>query len=771
MRKALAIDRLAEVRQDAARDKSRILLSGVPAVANRGRVEAILMITAVVLGFWGFQEVTPSESRWQLSQIWSSAFRTLQLLTTQFPNELPVDLPVQLQIARFAMPLFAVWFSVAALLRRYNRPLAAWAASLSRDHVVVIGDSRVPAALARAFRNAGKKVVVIASPPQGNEVSAMESTGARVVFGDARQVSILRRAAVHRASVVVAADDMGPDAIGMATSIAALTRGSRPGDAGDLVLLARLAQRELRPVLSTQIASAVRDSRVNLRLYMRERTIARSLLSRYPTDWGDTPEPRDLHVVIFGCGEMGTELLLQLARVAVPMPGRRCLVTVVDRQAGGLRDQLLAAYPGLTPCVDLAFVEAEVRPSAIMVSEVEKWFEQRMPATAIYVCCGDDRSNLSIAIGLRRASTRRQSLAPPLFLYQRAGYEVVNGLPEIHSNSLDALRIIPFGSIEEEADPFYLVDEEIDILAQLLHEHYLASQRRLGAAYATAAAVPWPELTESYRSATRAEADHVVAKLRLLKWHAVVPDAADAAAAATPVVDPGLLQEMASQEHERWCRERWLSGWVYDPQRNDAEQRHDRLLPYAQLTEQVREFDLTTIRELPDFLEGLGIAVRSDLRLGIWFEGRQSLSSDALTQKTRDAVARRSADQPSRRHLQLVLPLRSPDEQALVAAMSGHVDIGVDIAMIRAPGMSGGDIGPLVARNDARRHIAAADRAVVLTPAYTSERPSEVVSLSALCAICDEVLLICEEVEIGESIIHQVEAGQQRKIELVAIYY
>ena len=111
-----------------------------------------------------------------------------------------------------------------------------------------------------------------------------------------------------------------------------------------------------------------------------------------------------------------------------------------------------------------------------MLSEVEQWFAGRPPATAIYVCCGDDRSNLSIAIGLRRIYALWNTVAPSMFIYQREDYALVNGLSEIHGNGLDTFRIIPFGSIEEEADPFYLVDEEIDILARLLHAQYLAQQ-------------------------------------------------------------------------------------------------------------------------------------------------------------------------------------------------------------------------------------------------------------------------------------------------------
>ena len=44
----------------------------------------------------------------------------------------------------------------------------------------------------------------------------------------------------------------------------------------------RLHHRELSALVATHIAEAMRESRVDLRLYIRERTLARSLLARYP---------------------------------------------------------------------------------------------------------------------------------------------------------------------------------------------------------------------------------------------------------------------------------------------------------------------------------------------------------------------------------------------------------------------------------------------------------------------------------------------------------
>lgn len=58
------------------------------------------------------------------------------------------------------MPLFAIWFTAAALMRRFNRPLLAWMTGMARDHVVLIGDTPVTRALAAAYRasNIGRTI-------------------------------------------------------------------------------------------------------------------------------------------------------------------------------------------------------------------------------------------------------------------------------------------------------------------------------------------------------------------------------------------------------------------------------------------------------------------------------------------------------------------------------------------------------------------------------------------------------------------------------------
>ncbi|SKA21697.1 RyR domain-containing protein [Enhydrobacter aerosaccus] len=736
--------------------------------ALRNVIRAMLMVTAALLGFWGFQAaVLPPQSAWEASVIWNNMFRTLQLLTTQFPSNFPAELPLQLQIARFAMPLFAVWFTATALLRRFNRPLLAWMAGLSRNHIVLVGTSELSLALARAYRRLGRNVLAISAPLAGDIPSPMERAGARLVFGDPADQRTLRRSGLARASAVIAADDVGPMAVALAGAVAEANEG-RGVDERPLTLLIRLAHRELRALMATQIAAALRHSRVELKLYVRERAIARSLIGRYPPDWGQAPGPQDIHAAIIGFGDLGAEILLQLARVAVPLPGRRTILTVVDRDADGLREQLLAEHPGLANCGELRFIQAEVRPSAIKAEEVEAWLMAPVPATSVYVCSSDDHVDLSMAIGLRRAYARLRVVPPPFFVHQQAGTTLIDALPRMHSRQFDTLRIVPFGGIEQEADPFYLVDEESDDLARLMHEEYVRNREKTAADAGTPlpavpAAAPWPELSDTYRTANRSQADDVLMKLRILGFHAIPQPRTDNIA-----IDTAVLEALAEREHERWCRDRWLDGWTYAPTRDDALLHHPNLVPYDQLSEPIRDLDRDTIRNVPGLLRKFGVGLSPDRRIGIWFLDK---GADPAPELMAQVVAKaEGCIAGDHAHLQLVLPLRSMAEFALVSSLGKGNSLGADVALLieRGERLQVGSVD----LQRARDLITASDRAFVLRGSeegQDADADADAGLFVAFCDVCNHVILVAETAAAMSKFFNQIDEPWKARVVCISL--
>ena len=378
-------------------------------------------------------------------------------------------------------------------------------------------------------------------------------------------------------------------------------------------------------------------------------------------------------------------------------------------------------------CAELRFKAADMAAADISPAQLGDWTLDPIPASAIYVCCGEERQNLAIALGLRRAMRRTDGVAAPLFVYQRSGPMEVRALPQIHGSDMDTLRIVAFGGVEEEADPVFLIEGEIDALAQRLHENWLAGEAAEGEAK-----VPWSDLDEGYRAANRSLADHLQSKLRALAVHAFA-GAAGADGWTWTAAEKPRLEELARQEHDRWCRDRWLRGWTYGEKRE--RRHHPDLVPYDRLDEAARDKDRRIMLKLPEDLGRLGMSLRRDRRLGLWFESREVSPSETLVAALLVRLEELTAAEPSA-HWQLVLPLRASAELALAATLAARHDVAIDVAIIGAPGVD--DVGPAIDRASIQKLIAAADRAFVLRSGEAGDMPDGA-RLAALREVCDSV--------------------------------
>lgn len=714
-------------------------------------VRGLVMLAAVGLGFWGFQIACAMEKGGVCKPgdediIYRSAFRTLQLLTTQFPPELPPDLPWQLQIARVLLPIFTLFFTFDIVLAKLGRPFGILRLLRLRDHVVVVGAGDEAERIAQQLKDADYSVAIVAKPRDDVEAGRLARLGI-VVGGDAKLADTLEDARVHRARAlfVLAGDDSSGVAIVAAANI--VCRQHRDASEARLQVVLSLARPDLRTLVSGQIVNASRASGVDLRLYVRETNIARALFTRFPPDWGLPVGAHDLHLAIVGVGTMGGELLMQAIRVAAPEPGKRLIVTLIDRDAERIVAALRVDCPSIDQCCELRVLAVDVRTHRILPEDVDKWFGTAPAATSIYVCCGDDDANLAMAVGIRKAYGLRDQLSPPLFVYQRRGPAMVNALPHLGGLTFDAFRVIPFGDANEGFEPWYLLTEEIDRLAEISHGLYLATlppQRQDAPARR-----PWAELDETYRLATRARADHVLHKLRRLGWHASLLPTASA-----PEVAPARFEHLAELEHERWSRERLLDGWTYAAERNDGLKHHPSLVPYAALDEPTKDLDRTAVEEIAKFVSAVGLSVRADYRVGIWFHAEADGSAGGPAMAAGRALDRLRVTHPQH-HLQVILPLRSPLELAIGETIhrDPEAPVRIEIGLIASGATFQTDLDTASERERAARLIYGADRSFVLA-AVTSEATAESRALAALAATCDEVLVIAATHEMAQTLVN-----------------
>jgi hypothetical protein len=146
-----------------------------------------------------------------------------------------------------------------------------------------------------------------------------------------------------------------------------------------------------------------------------------------------------------------------------------------------------------------------------------------------------------------------------------------------------------------------------ETLAFHLHEAYRL--RIKGRADKKERDVPFDKLPPDMQASNIAQALRIPGILRLANMHLekgpvvplskLIPDRKKRGAAEAPIrkalESDNLLELLAEAEHNGWMVERMLSGWRYGRERDDGKKIHDCLIPYSQLTEEIKDYDRLTI--------------------------------------------------------------------------------------------------------------------------------------------------------------------------------
>ena len=84
------------------------------------------------------------------------------------------------------------------------------------------------------------------------------------------------------------------------------------------------------------------------------------------------------------------------------------------------------------------------------------------------------------------------------------------------------------------------------------------------------------------------------------------PQPIDTSAIDLPEGVAALVEKLAENTHDVWAQQRRSQGWTYGPQREDAAKKHPGLVPYADLTEEEKEYDRNTAVQTLKLIIALG---------------------------------------------------------------------------------------------------------------------------------------------------------------------
>jgi len=563
----------------------------------------VCAVLSIVLGYIGFAQMY--EALGEEQDFWGTLYPSLQLFVMESGAVTgPVTWP--LQVARFLAPAVTMATAAKALAVVFGEQLRRVRLRLTHDHTVVCGLGRKGLLVAEALAHGGERVVVVEKDESNTYVLGVRERGVAVVLGDAAEADVLRRARVPQARRVLAV--CGDDGVNASVAVHArelcCDRATRPLDC-----VVHIVDDNLCRLLKEQELRGTGDCTVRFEFFNAYERGARLLLRQHPPFDTAAATSTDAapHIVIVGCGTMGSSLVAQAAREwwrVARGTGRRLTVTVVDREARARCEAIEVRWPRLPESCDLVPVELDVTTPQFERGEfLDQSGSGRPPVGCVYVCLDHDSRGLTAALAVH-AGVHGRGLP---IVVRISG---LSGLARLATCSVGGFENLTCFSVTAGVcAPERLFAGTHETLARAMHEEYAADQTRRGVtARENPAVVPWEQLPDDLRESNLRQADHIVAKLAAVGYD-IAPltdwDAEDF------VFAPDEVEAMAEMEHARWMNERLAAGWRYDPGDKDLERKTSPFLleRWEDLPEEQKDIDRGAASDLPRLLASVGLQV------------------------------------------------------------------------------------------------------------------------------------------------------------------
>lgn len=527
-----------------------------------------------------------------------SVFFTLQMLVMNYGGIHGADAPLKIQLARFGLPLLASFAVIKGLMevlayRHLSFRILAW-----RDHIVFCGCGDQARALIWQYIGQGThKRIVVVDINDSPENKKLEDKGVLFLKEDATLPDVLRQVRVKQARCVYLMAGADRTNMGIFETFEKVisTDSVKSTGASLKKCFIHLYDNTLKSAIDARLADERNNGANQGWEVLTFNTWANSARALIAGEQGphlhckDTFQP---HILVLGHGRFAEQIITQGARLGHYSGGRKLRVTYIDENANEVRDRLYAQHPvldpnqaahmawhpkerGYLPVIDTCFI---AHPAECLTGELYAKVIEPTPLSVAYICHPEDEKALSILAALMaNTAVPNNVIKPQLVLCDMHGHHkdclVNNSNPQVVCFDAIAAGI----SLKQEED---VINGYRETWAKSIHEFFRKKYHQK----------TWNELSEDMRDSNRQSADHWKIKLDWIKSQSQ----GDFNAALKNHRD-----ELMRFEHERWCAERFMSGWRYcdnpiteDAQKSAKSQRLNWCLcPYEELGEDDKQKD------------------------------------------------------------------------------------------------------------------------------------------------------------------------------------
>ncbi len=589
-------------------------MDAILSFAKRSLFNYILAVATLFtfgLAFWGWWMVYDSDASYGLqSQFAYSAHQAIRafVFSDVYAEYSEEAFSWQIELAGFLGTLIAISALIKAVLRVFLAPIERFRAQTRRRHIVVLGSRDI------ALRTAEKLEDGRAVTYHG-ESREMELSPVLAVARPPSLTSPFMRKSISGADRVLVAESTDGQTAETALTIASYARKSTVFAILDNPWIAS----NLRQTHIAGKAEAVEEDQ--LIAVSETRALARTAIMPVPPYLlASRAGQRRIHALFFGFSPLTVAMIEELLFASIMPDQDLPRFTILTNGALKAEAEFNARHPGLSQetsrselrDMDIEFIECPA--NGLSDDALKRLAPLRAidPVTIAYVTREDQDEPLAAALALQLSARQHDLFNAPIFVQSREG----NGLNPVRwQDNFHPCGLYAFGGWHDLAMALGILDREPDKLARAYHENY----RRV-VWNDTDSSRNWDVLPEAFRMANRHAVLHLPAKLAALGFDirpylsqddVLSPNSAPNVAPGVPIIPDDAARELlANLEHERWMMERWVTGWRYSKSRDNLRLRHTDLIPYAQLSEEKKDFDRA-------FVDWMSEWITRDSNLGV----------------------------------------------------------------------------------------------------------------------------------------------------------
>lgn len=146
---------------------------------------------------------------------------------------------------------------------------------------------------------------------------------------------------------------------------------------------------------------------------------------------------------------------------------------------------------------------------------------------------------------------------------------------------------------------------QLEAMAKRIHQLYRQGQIDQGQPH-NPSLLPWAELSQDLKYSNLRQARSITHKLAAFGYRVAEPE--DPAPAVT-AFSPAEAEGLSVLEHDLWMRERLESGWQYGPVKDTERRLSPYLVPWEQLSEQIKDLDRDATANIIPLLREVGLKV------------------------------------------------------------------------------------------------------------------------------------------------------------------